>query len=87
MLNTHINECTDCVSIDRIIAQIDELLCHYAKNAVHNSKYELDKYIPTEKMEKLIHYKSILLKRRLNSEYLWKISNSVIISRVTTLLN
>lgn len=89
MLRTisQINNCNDCDSIDNILSKIDEYLSITAKNSSNNSKYELGIEIPSEVIDKIVKYKAILLRRRFNPYYLWKIPNSKIISRINTLLN
>lgn len=87
MLISRIGKCNDCVSIDSILEQIDCVLSTYAKDQIDNNHYELNKPIPAERIQKIIRYKSILLKRRFNPYYIWRIPNADIISRVKTLLN
>lgn len=86
MLNSRLSGCNDCQSIDKILSEIDCVLTKYAHDASNNEKYELGQPIPAWKVEKLIKYKNILLKRRFNSSYLWSVPNSDIIARVNTIL-
>lgn len=85
--SSHIKQCNDCESIDNILCKIDDYLSYIAKDCSNNSKYELGIKIPNERVDKIVKYKTIILKRRFNPDYLWKIPNSVIISRVNSLLN
>ena len=85
--SSHIKNCNDCDSMDNILSRIDEYLSVNGKNASNNSKYELDIAIPSERIDKIVKYKTIILRRRFNPDYLWKVPNSNIISRINTLLN
>lgn len=86
LTGTSLNQCIDCDVIDDIIDKIDCILTEQNKECINNDKYYLNKKIPHSRIEKLIKYKLILTKRRFNSQYIWKIPNSDIISRVKTLL-
>jgi hypothetical protein len=87
MLSTRLGQCTDCSTIDSLLEKIDCVLAKNAQDQLNNNKYELGKCIPVEVIDKLIRYKDILLKRRFNPYYAYKIPNTDIISRVNTLLN
>lgn len=87
MLNSQLKKCTDCEGIHEAIERIDSYLALYSKESSNNSKYAIGNVIPICKIDKLIKYKEILLKRKYNSSYLWKIPNSDLISRINTLLN
>lgn len=87
MLSSRLGKCTDCEGIDHALKKIDEFLALYSKESINNLKYDIGNKIPLCTIDKLIKYKEILLRRRFNSSYLWKIPNSDLISRINTLLN
>lgn len=85
--SSQIKECNDCESLDDILCKIDDYLASTGKDCSNNFKYELGNIIPSEKIDKIVRYKTIILRRRFNPDYLWKTPNSSIISRVNSLLN
>jgi len=87
MLNVRPTICPDCQTIDAMIARIDCALTGYATVAINNNRYELGICLPVDQIERLARYKAILINRRFNPQYAWKVPTSDIISRVSTLLN
>ena len=72
MLNTYTSDCKDCESIDKLLIDIDCELSSLTTDSINNDKFELGLCINKDKVDKLIKYKAILLKRRLNTNYLQK---------------
>ena len=85
--SSYIKKCNDCEDLINLLSKIDDYLSFTAKECSNNLRYDLGTETPDEIVDRIVRYKSIILKRMFNPDYLWKLPNSLIISRVNSLLN
>lgn len=86
MVSYRLTNCEECTTIPVLLSNIDCRLTELAKNQYNNIVFALNKYVPTDVMMDLLHYKRILQCKSCNADYASCYSLEEIASRVKVLI-
>ena len=85
MLSPRLTNCSDCVDLMLLLADIDYKLAKLANTLYNNLTLSLNKAISGTVMMDLLNYKRIITYRLCNKDYAPGFSNEMIASRVKLL--
>lgn len=85
-MHTIIKACTNCGTLDELLAKIECTILYLAKNKNNSLKYNVEVYFNQDDFNTLVRYKRILTRRRVDCDYPSAcIKTSNIISYITKL--
>lgn len=87
MLNPKLTNCVDCITIPKLLTDIDCKLTKLAKNLYNNIIFALGYNTDSEVISDLLNYKRILTFKACNADYASCYSVEQIASKIKILIN